>query len=138
MKVIHVCSYCFTFAVELQKDIGDAEGVLDTIEAGERLKDAMGRRHLGDVEAAVNSIKKKKLEKTYAMELFEADKLINKLRRLERLRQEILELNQSTISEIRSYQKPPEAVHQVMISVYLLLGYKEKELKVLEFNVENR
>ena len=114
----------------MQKDIEDAENVLDTIEAGERLKDAMARRHLGDVEASVNNIKKKKLEKTYALELIDADKLMNKLRRLERLRQEILELNQSTISEIRSYQKPPEAVHQVMISVYLLLGYKEKELKV--------
>ena len=90
----------------------------------------MSRRHLGDVEAAVNNIKKKKLEKDYALELIDADKLMNKLRRLERLRKEILELNQSTISEIRSYQKPPEAVHQVMIAVYLLLGYKEKELKV--------
>ena len=115
----------------MQKDIEDAERVLDTIEAGEKLRDAMSRRHLGDVEAAVNKIKKKKLEKEYALELIEADKLMNKLRRLERLRREILELNQSTISEIRSYQKPPEAVHQVMIAVYLLLGYKEKELKVL-------
>ena len=114
----------------MQKDIEDAERVLDTIEAGEKLRDAMSRRHLGDVEAAVNKIKKMELEKEYALELIEADKLMNKLRRLERLRREILELNQSTISEIRSYQKPPEAVHQVMIAVYLLLGYEEEELMV--------
>ena len=114
----------------LQKDIEEAEKVLDHIEAGERLRDAMSRRHLSDVEGAVSNIKKKKYEKDYAIELINADKLINKLKRLERLRKEILELNQSTIMEIRSYQKPPPAVHEVMIAVYLLLGYKEKELKV--------
>ena len=115
---------------ELQKDIEEAEHALDVIVAGEKLKDAMSRRHLNDVEDAVNNIKRKKIEKEYAVELIEADKLLNKLRRLERLRREILELNQSTISEIRSYQRPPPAVHDVMIAVYLLLGYKEKELKV--------
>ena len=122
--IYHVCF------LGLQPDIDDAEKVIDNIEAGEKLKDAMSRRHLGDVEAAVSNIKKRKLEKDYAVELLDADKLMNKLRRLERLRKEILELNQSTISEIRSYQNPPPAVHQVMIAVYLLLGYKEKELKV--------
>ena len=120
----------FVIFLGLQPDIDDAEKVIDNIKAGEKLKDAMSRRHLGDVEAAVSNIKKRKLEKDYAVELLDADKLMNKLRRLERLRKEILELNQSTISEIRSYQSPPPAVHQVMIAVYLLLGYKEKELKV--------
>eukprot|EP00794_Sanderia_malayensis_P004876 gene4876-5515_t len=114
----------------LKPDIEDAEKVLDNVEAGEKLRDAMSRRHLGDVEAAVNNIRRKKYEKDYALDLIDADKLMNKLRRLERLRKEILELNQSTIMEIRSYQKPPPAVHEIMIAVYLLLGYKEKELKV--------
>ena len=127
--IINVCDFPFLFK-GLQKDIEDAEKVLDSIEAGDKLKDAMSRRHLGDVEAGVSNIKKKKLEKDYAIELIDADRLINKLKRLERLRKEILELNQSTISEIRSYQKPPPAVHQIMIAVYLLLNYREKELKV--------
>ena len=90
----------------------------------------MSRRHLKDIESSADNIKKKGYQKEYAIELIDAEKLANKLRRLERLRKEILELNQSTISEIRSYQKPLPAIHNVMIAVYMLLGYKENELKV--------
>ena len=52
------------------------------------------------------------------------------LRRLERIRAEILELKQSTVAEIRSYQKPPLVVHQVMTGTFVLLGHKAKEMKV--------
>ena len=52
------------------------------------------------------------------------------LRRLERIRAEILELKQSTVAEIRSYQKPPAIVHTVMTGTFLLLGNSEKETKV--------
>ena len=51
------------------------------------------------------------------------------LRRLERIRAEILELKQSTVAEIRSYQKPPPIVHTVMTGTFLLLGNSEKETK---------
>ena len=51
------------------------------------------------------------------------------LRRLERIRAEILELKQSTVAEIRSYQKPPPTVHTVMTGIFLLLGNSEKETK---------
>ena len=52
------------------------------------------------------------------------------LRRLERIRAEILELKQSTVAEIRSYQKPPQIVHTVMTATFLILGHKESETKV--------
>ena len=51
------------------------------------------------------------------------------LRRLERIRAEILELKQSTVAEIRSYQKPPAIVHTVMTGTFLLLGNSERETK---------
>ena len=86
-------------------------------------------RNLEHLDKAIKNVKKAGLEQTYKVELTEAERLANRLRRLERIRQEILELKQSTISEIRSYQNPPPAVHQVMIATYLLLGYKEKPLK---------
>ena len=38
--------------------------------------------------------------------------------------------SQSVISEIRSYAKPPKAVHDIMLCVYLLLGDEEDQLKV--------
>lgn len=45
-------------------------------------------------------------------------------------RSEILELKQSTVAEIRSYQNPPPVVHTVMTATFLILGHKEKETKV--------
>lgn len=56
--------------------------------------------------------------------------ILLQLRRLERIRAEILELKQSTVAEIRSYQKPPPIVHTVMTATFLLLGHKESETKV--------
>jgi len=84
---------------------------------------------LEGIESSVDKIKKKKYEEDHAERLLEADKLANKLRRLEKLKKDIMALDQRTISEIRSYKKPLPAIHDVMIATYVILGYKEKELK---------
>ena len=102
----------------------------DSIKCGDNLDDAMARRNLEDIQSSVDEIKKKGYEKDHSVRLLEADKLAQKLKRLEKLKKEILALDQRTISEIRSYKKPLPAVHDVMIAVYVVLGYKEKELKV--------
>ena len=58
-------------------------------------------------------IRKNGWEKDWGIELKEGEKLANRLKRLEKLKAEIMELKQSVISEIRSYQNPPPAVHKV-------------------------
>ena len=83
-----------------------------------------------ELEKAINFIKKHGFELQFAAELIEANKLLLQLRRLERIRAEILELKQSTVAEIRSYQKPPTVVHIVMTATFLLLRHKEREMKV--------
>ena len=40
-------------------------------------------------------------------------------------------LDQPTVAEIKSYSKPPVLVHQVMTGVFVMLGHKEKEMKVM-------
>lgn len=60
-----------------------------------------------------------------------AEAMRSRLRRLKRLRHAVLEMDQKTISEMRSYPKPPQAVHGVMAATFLLLGNKESELKVV-------
>lgn len=52
-------------------------------------------------------------QKDWAIELKEGEKLAQRLRRLEKLKAEIMELKQSVISEIRSYQNPSPFVHKV-------------------------
>ena len=46
----------------------------------------------------------------------------HRLQKLRKLLHAILALDQSTISEIRSYSTPPPAVHTVMMATLLLLG----------------
>lgn len=78
----------------------------------------------------MNFVKSSGFEQELQPEMIEAHNLMLRLRRLERIRAEILELKQSTVAEIRSYSKPPLIVHSVMISTFLLLGHPEKETKV--------
>lgn len=101
------------FSLALKKDIDEAQKTLDNVKAGKALKDAINRRHLVDIEKSMSFIRKNGWEKDWGPELKEGERLANRLRRLEKIRAEILELKQSVISEIRSYQNPPPAVHKV-------------------------
>lgn len=103
----------FLFLTGLKNDIDDAEKTLKNVQAGEALRGAIRRRHLGDLEKSMAHIRKNGWEKDWGSELKEGEKLANRLRRLEKLKAEIMELKQSVISEIRSYQNPPPAVHKV-------------------------
>ena len=102
----------------------------ESIQCGNNLEEAMAKRNLEGILTAVDVIKSKGFEQDHAEQLLQADKLANKLKRLEKLKKDILALDQRTISEIRSYKKPLPAIHDVMAATYIILGYKEKELKV--------
>lgn len=93
----------------LKNDIDTAENTLKDVQAGEALKSAIRRRHLGDLEKSMAHIRKNGWEKGWGIELKEGEKLASRLRRLEKLKAEIMELKQSVISEIRSYGNPPPA-----------------------------
>ena len=94
------------------------------------LTTAMTVRNLKQLEQAISYVKRNGFEIQLQHELIEAQKVLLQLRRLERIRAEILELKQATVAEIRSYQKPPPVVHIVMTGTFLILGHKEKETKV--------
>ena len=98
----------------------------------------MNKRTLEDLEKAIDFVKKNGFEAAMPEEMVRANKMLLNLKRLKRLKDEILNLKQSTVAEIRSYGKPPTAVHTVMTSVYLLLGMKEKALKVMTCTVNIR
>ena len=90
----------------------------------------MTQREIEELHKAIETVKKHGFEIELSKELLEANQLLGRLRRLERIRHEILELKQATVAEIRSYQSPPKVVHTVMTATFLLLGHKEKETKV--------
>ena len=78
----------------------------------------------------MNSISGTSLKKQLSHVTAEAEAMRSRLRRLKRLRHAVLEMDQKTISEMRSYPKPPPAVHGVMAATFMLLGNKESDLKV--------
>ena len=49
---------------------------------------------------------------------------------LNEYKHDILTMEQTTISEIHSYQRPPACVHDVMAATYMLLGHPEHRLTV--------
>ena len=94
------------------------------------LKRAISRREIEELERAIETVRKNGMEVQLAKELIEANQILVRLRKIQRIRSEILELKQSTVAEIRSYQAPPPAVHTVMTATFLILGHKESETKV--------
>ena len=52
------------------------------------------------------------------------------LQRLELLRHEVLNLDSKTIAEIKSYNDPPDEVHKVMASTFMVLGEPHNKVKV--------
>ena len=94
------------------------------------LKKAMADRDLASLEKYVAEAEKKGLEKRLGLQLAMAKQILEKLQRIEKLKKEILNLDQKTIAEIKSYSQPPKQVHQVMTAVFMLLGDKGDTLKV--------
>ena len=90
----------------------------------------MSLRNLQALEAAITAVQRAGVEDKVKHEINRANKLLLSLRQLDKLKQEVLKLRQSTVSEIRSYNKPHPAVKTVMTAVYLLLGTREKDTEV--------
>ena len=96
------------------------------------IKSAIEQRKLETLEAAIKAAKNSSVapELREGETLPEAESLLSLLRRLKRYLHKILELKQTTVSEIHSYRFPPRLVHPVMKATYCLLGEREEQLQV--------
>ena len=94
------------------------------------MKDAMQKRHLERLEKAVTAAEKEGFDKKLGLQFQMAKKVLEQLRRIEKLRHAILDLDQKTIAELKSYSNPPDGVHAVMAATMMVLGNSEKEVKV--------
>ncbi|XP_025111092.1 vicilin-like seed storage protein At2g18540 isoform X2 [Pomacea canaliculata] len=110
-------------------DLEKAVQLLRKISAKDGLHQAMNKREITELERAMAFVREHGYHADLEKEMASAGHLLGRLKRLERIRHEILELKQSTVAEIRSYTNPPPVVHSVMTAVFLLLGHKEKETK---------
>ena len=67
-----------------------------------------------------------------------AQDLLVLFEQVERMKSVVMSLKQPTISEVRSYSKPPPAIQNVMEATYVLLGEEQSKLKVCVFFIIER
>merc|ERR1712062_142239 len=89
---------------------------------------AISAKEILELEQTLKRIEAKGLKEKMPDEYESGNRLLVKLRGMERMRHEIMELKQPTISEIRSYTSPPLAVEKVMMGTFIILGNEEKEI----------
>ena len=94
------------------------------------MRDAIRRRHVGVLDKTIAEAQSSEYAGQLQSQIEAAEKLRDHLKELNRYNHDILEMEQTTISEIRSYQRPPGCVHDVMAATYMLLGEDEEQLSV--------
>jgi len=90
----------------------------------------MRSRKLAGLERAVAAAERSDLERRLGVQLAMARRIVDQLRRIEKLRNAVMSLDQPTIAEIKSYSSPPVAVNHVMAATFLLLGESDNRLQV--------
>ncbi|XP_071100654.1 uncharacterized protein [Haliotis cracherodii] len=92
------------------------------------LRDSMRRRHVGVLNRTIADVQASPYAYQLHNQLEKAEKLRDHLKELNTYNHDILQMEQTTISELRSYQRPPTSVHDVMAATYMLLGHDEDRL----------
>jgi len=92
----------------------------------------MRSRKMPALEKAIAAAEKAGMEKRLGVQLAMARRILEQLKRIEKLRNAVMNLDQPTIAEIKSYSSPPVAVNHVMTAMFLLLGESEKRMQVRE------
>ena len=94
--------------------IDKAKKLIDLIQTKKNLRNSISSKEIKQLEDALEMVNKKGLQKKVGEDYERAQRLVVKLKGMERMRHEILKLNQPTISEIASYKTPPPHVNMVM------------------------
>ncbi|KAL8600372.1 hypothetical protein ACOMHN_052789 [Nucella lapillus] len=92
------------------------------------LRDGIRRCHAGVLRKAIEEAENSQFADQLHNQIDAARKKLTHLQELKEYRHDILTMEQTTISEIHSYQRPPACVHDVMAATYMLLGYPEPRL----------
>ncbi|KAL5261344.1 hypothetical protein ACHWQZ_G007143 [Mnemiopsis leidyi] len=114
----------------VEEPLAEAEELVNLIYAQRQLENACLDRSIDDIEIAIEKIKSGGFEVILAKEVNDAEILLKRLKRLEFLKRQVMELKQQTIAELKSYSQPPPVVKFVMTATFLILGHSAKEIKL--------
>lgn len=82
------------------------------------------------LQRALDYVKTHSLHGQLQREVQEAERLLNQLQKADQLKYSILNMDRTTISEMKSYQRPPDMVRKVMTASLLILGEDEHTTRV--------
>ncbi|ESO92662.1 hypothetical protein LOTGIDRAFT_233093 [Lottia gigantea] len=119
-------------ALQTNKDdemLKKAQKVLQVLKAKSELTEACQKRKLPALEEALRNAKAANFDRSLDLPIAIATRLRDRIAKMEKLRHEVLSMEQKTISEIKSYSKPPDGIHPTLTATFLLLGVQMKELK---------
>lgn len=115
---------------ENDKLLQKAKRLLELLRAKEELNTASHNRSLQDLDKAIARAKAANYDSLLDLQIVMAGRLRDQLHRIEKLRHSVLNMDNRTISEIRTYGNPPDGVHQSLQAAFLLLGQSKKDVKV--------
>ncbi|XP_025109760.1 uncharacterized protein LOC112573518 isoform X2 [Pomacea canaliculata] len=104
--------------------------MLQVLKAKAELMDATQKRDFGALEKALKNARAVNFDHHLDLQIAVASRLHEHLARLEKLRHSVLDMDQKTVAELKTYGSPPEGVHQSMMATFLLLGSPLKDVKV--------
>ncbi|KAL4221367.1 hypothetical protein ACF0H5_019626 [Mactra antiquata] len=112
----------------LEPDIAEGEALMSSVILKRQLLIAIREKDARKLRIALKKVKTvgvATLQLERECEI--AVNLLERLKKLQKLLHAVLDLDQSTIMEIRGYSKPPPIVHTVMETTLLLLGHWKDE-----------
>ncbi|KAK7491714.1 hypothetical protein BaRGS_00016970, partial [Batillaria attramentaria] len=113
------------------EDCGDytkAQERLQYLKLRKDLRDSIRRSHVGVLEKTIAEARNSQWAGQLQNQIEAAERKLAHLKELNEYKHDILNMEQTTISEIHSYKKPPPCVHDVMAATYMLLGHPEPKL----------
>lgn len=110
-------------------DLSAGREALELKKVKKELEDAIKRRHLETLEKAITHGKESRFREKVAKQITEAEDVRDHLKHLNKIAHDVLEMKQTTIAELRSYNYPSEVIVDVMRSTFLMLGEKKEYLE---------
>ncbi|XP_067665126.1 uncharacterized protein [Haliotis asinina] len=100
---------------------------LEFLKLREGLREALRRRHAGVLDKAIKDALSSPHAERLRNQVHVAEKLRDHLRELRLVKHEVrMDIDLKTVSELRSYQKPPNSVCKVTAAACILLGYSDR------------
>ncbi|XP_064609386.1 uncharacterized protein LOC135473466 [Liolophura sinensis] len=117
---------------EKENDLTEARIVLDVIQIRAELDTAFSTNDIDALKRIIEKIERKKLERRLEPQLAKAREAVCTESHLTKAKKAVINMEAKTMTEIRSYNRPPQAVYDVMRAALLLLG--EREDRVVDWN----